>query len=143
MLKKIRVKQGPEAANMAQDDLLKGIDNQNVMERMFLEGQWRHSHATDLIEDIRDSYCTLMAPIPTPEEEQLKDLRCIHRLLRDILEEIQTVGYTKRPVDLKRIFETVESYYDLARKSEKAHTIINDIMGSINQLEMLIHKWPK
>ncbi|MFH0837851.1 MAG: hypothetical protein V1880_01125 [Patescibacteria group bacterium] len=142
-LKNIRAKQGHEAANIAQDDLLEGIDDPDVMERMFFEGQLRHPHATDLIEDTRGLYYTVMAPVPAPEEEKLKALRGIHRLLRDILEEIQTVGHTKRPIDLQRIFETVESYYYLAQKSEEAHAILNDIMGSINQLAMLIHKWPK
>jgi hypothetical protein len=129
-----------EAVYHDQETLLDGIDNPDIMERMFTEGKLANPAATPVIEQTRDLYHCLMASIPTPEEESLATLRSIHQRLISFLRELERGGFVEYHMNLREVYEEIESYVVLSTRNEEAQRIINDIMRTISHLAQLMHK---
>lgn len=129
---------GPDAANIAREKLMEGMNDRALIDRMCLEAQWRNPRAIKIIRAARGSYCSLMFPLQTAEERQhFEMLRAIHETLKEILEKLQKGESIDHPFDLERMLETVEFFNDFAQGSEEAQNLINNIIHCINQLAIL------
>lgn len=136
----LRDEKGMEEANSAQEKILQGFSElDTTWEQLFLEAQMRNPEISEHVEEARSSFHKLLTPVPTPDEEKIKALREIKRSLHGILRELEKGAHIRHSLDLKRVFETVESYNSLAQKSEEAYNLITDIMQVINHLAVLMN----
>lgn len=144
-LRQIRSKQGLGAAQIEQDDRLTGIDDTDLMEQMFIEGEFRYPEIAKLVERTRLSYFALLVPISNQEEEHLKELGFVRKSLLTALWELQQqVQQSFRnnktlviTLDLDDANEVLKEYETLSGVSPKVSRLVQEIkiiLSDLNQL---------
>ena len=144
-LREIRSDQGLAAARTEQDYRLLGIDDTDLMEQMFVEGQMRNPEAARLIERTRLSYYNLLDPLPNLEEERVKELRFIQKKLLTALwelqKQVQKSFQDNNPLvitlDLESAEEVLKKYQDMSGTSPRVSRLVQEIKTILDDLNLL------